>query len=186
MGDFKKRGGFGGERRDGFGGGDRGGFRSNTTGGGRGFGNKPRFGRAPHGNRNLGPKEMFSAICAKCNKTCEVPFRPNGEKPVYCNACFGKNSGRDSGSTRTDFTSTSSRFSSSERSSNPVAMSQVDNVQLIDLKRQVSDISGKVDKILELLVSKKDSEIIIADSKVESTDLIEEKVKTKSKSKTKK
>jgi len=38
---------------------------------------------------------MFEATCDKCGSRCEVPFRPNGEKPVYCRACFGKS---DSGS----------------------------------------------------------------------------------------
>ncbi len=35
-------------------------------------------------------KRMFKAECAKCHSECEVPFRPNGEKPVYCRACFGQ------------------------------------------------------------------------------------------------
>ncbi len=39
-------------------------------------------------DRSLG--EMFTATCSSCHKSCEVPFRPNGEKPVYCSACFGK------------------------------------------------------------------------------------------------
>lgn|GEM_PF-89799 len=35
-------------------------------------------------------KEMFSATCAECGDRCEVPFKPNGEKPVYCRNCFKK------------------------------------------------------------------------------------------------
>ena len=38
---------------------------------------------------NREDKPMFKATCADCGDTCEVPFRPNGEKPVYCRACFG-------------------------------------------------------------------------------------------------
>jgi CxxC-x17-CxxC domain-containing protein len=56
------------------------------------FGNKP-FGKKPFGNRggyDQGPREMFKADCAKCGNVCEVPFRPNGTKPVYCNNCFEK------------------------------------------------------------------------------------------------
>jgi len=30
------------------------------------------------------------AICAECNKECEVPFRPSGDRPVYCKECFAK------------------------------------------------------------------------------------------------
>lgn len=31
---------------------------------------------------------MFKAVCDKCHKECEVPFRPTGDKPVYCSDCF--------------------------------------------------------------------------------------------------
>jgi CxxC-x17-CxxC domain-containing protein len=37
---------------------------------------------------------MHEAICASCGKTCEVPFRPTGEKPVYCDDCFAAQGGR--------------------------------------------------------------------------------------------
>lgn len=33
-------------------------------------------------------REMFPAVCAECGKTTTVPFKPNGEKPVYCKDCF--------------------------------------------------------------------------------------------------
>jgi len=34
-------------------------------------------------------KQLFRATCASCGNGCEVPFKPNGSKPVYCRACFG-------------------------------------------------------------------------------------------------
>ena len=37
-----------------------------------------------------GEKRMFTATCSKCGEKCEVPFRPTGEKPVYCSQCFAK------------------------------------------------------------------------------------------------
>ena len=37
-----------------------------------------------------GPREMFKATCADCGKECEVPFRPSGDRPVYCKDCFSK------------------------------------------------------------------------------------------------
>jgi len=51
---------------------------------------KPRksFGDRP----SFGDKRMFSAVCDACKNACEVPFRPTGERPVYCSDCFGKNS----------------------------------------------------------------------------------------------
>ena len=58
-------GGFGG------GGGGGGGF----GGGGGGFG---------------GPREMHPAVCAQCGKDTEVPFRPRGDRPVYCSDCYSQ------------------------------------------------------------------------------------------------
>ena len=33
-------------------------------------------------------REMHPAVCAECGKDTEVPFRPTGERPVYCNDCY--------------------------------------------------------------------------------------------------
>ena len=33
---------------------------------------------------------LHKAICADCKKGCEVPFKPSGERPVYCKECFSK------------------------------------------------------------------------------------------------
>jgi len=38
---------------------------------------------------------MYKAICANCGNECEVPFRPTGDKPVYCSNCFEKMGGRE-------------------------------------------------------------------------------------------
>ena len=38
--------------------------------------------------RNAGPRQMFTATCARCGKDCEVPFQPRQGKPVYCSECF--------------------------------------------------------------------------------------------------
>lgn len=37
-----------------------------------------------------GPREMHKATCASCQKECEVPFKPSGDRPVYCKECFSK------------------------------------------------------------------------------------------------
>ena len=36
------------------------------------------------------PREMHKAICADCGKESEVPFKPTGDRPVYCKECFSK------------------------------------------------------------------------------------------------
>ena len=40
------------------------------------------------GGFSRGPREMFPAVCATCGKETTVPFRPSGDKPVYCRECF--------------------------------------------------------------------------------------------------
>jgi len=35
-----------------------------------------------------GPREMHPAVCAQCGTDTMVPFRPRGDKPVYCSDCF--------------------------------------------------------------------------------------------------
>ena len=37
-----------------------------------------------------GPREriLYQAVCADCRKRCEVPFKPSGDRPVYCPECF--------------------------------------------------------------------------------------------------
>jgi len=74
----------------------------NKGGGGR-FGNR---GGGFGGDRGRGRSEMHRAVCSECGNECEVPFRPTGDKPVYCNECFGGGDrggrgGRDRG--RRDF-----------------------------------------------------------------------------------
>lgn len=40
-----------------------------------------------------GHREMHKAICEECKKECEVPFKPSGDRPVYCKDCFSKRKG---------------------------------------------------------------------------------------------
>lgn len=37
------------------------------------------------------PREMHPAVCASCGADTEVPFKPSGDRPVYCFDCFNKN-----------------------------------------------------------------------------------------------
>ncbi len=42
------------------------------------------------GYGDRGPQEMHKAVCADCGKECEVPFKPDGSRPVYCKDCYSK------------------------------------------------------------------------------------------------
>jgi len=39
------------------------------------------------------PREMHKAVCADCGKECEVPFKPDSSRPVYCRECWEKRRG---------------------------------------------------------------------------------------------
>ncbi|MCP3682848.1 MAG: DNA-directed RNA polymerase [bacterium] len=45
------------------------------------------------GGRDFGPREMHKATCAECGQECEVPFKPSGDRPVYCKDCYKKKKG---------------------------------------------------------------------------------------------
>jgi CxxC-x17-CxxC domain-containing protein len=64
-------------------------------GGGRSFGGGS-FGGGRGGfrdGRNGGRPPMFKATCSKCGRDCELPFRPTGERPVFCSTCFEEQGG---------------------------------------------------------------------------------------------
>lgn len=82
---------------------------------------------------NLDEKQMHQATCASCGNSCEVPFKPNGRKPIYCRACFG---GKEGGSERND------RF---ERKSAPEFRGGSDN------SAELKAINAKLDAIMKAL-----------------------------------
>ena len=49
-----------------------------------------RYSSFNKGGFNSSPREMHKATCADCGKECEVPFKPSGDRPVYCRECYGK------------------------------------------------------------------------------------------------
>jgi CxxC-x17-CxxC domain-containing protein len=35
-------------------------------------------------------REMHKVTCAECGNETEVPFKPDGTRPVYCRDCYRK------------------------------------------------------------------------------------------------
>ena len=66
-------------------------FRGNNRSGGRDFGRKGSFGSRDQ-NR---PVMMHQAVCDDCGKSCEVPFKPTGNREIFCSDCFEKRGGKD-------------------------------------------------------------------------------------------
>ena len=54
----------------------------------RKFGGGGSFGRRD--DRGFDRPQMHQATCASCGNGCEVPFKPNGSRPIYCRECFKK------------------------------------------------------------------------------------------------
>jgi CxxC-x17-CxxC domain-containing protein len=40
------------------------------------------------------PREMHKVTCAACGQETEVPFKPDGTRPVYCRECYQKRNPR--------------------------------------------------------------------------------------------
>ncbi|HBK33877.1 TPA: hypothetical protein DEP34_02645 [Candidatus Uhrbacteria bacterium] len=106
-------------------------FKKEENGGGR---PPQRFGGSGRGGRpSFGDKPMFPAQCDACGNECQVPFRPTGEKPVYCSDCFSKQAPSDSG-----------RKSRSEKTFGG-------NDHQDGMRKELATIQSKLDAILAVL-----------------------------------
>jgi CxxC-x17-CxxC domain-containing protein len=57
----------------------------------KGFQNDPQRCRECRQARRSGAggtRPAFEAVCANCGVETTVPFRPRGDRPVYCRACY--------------------------------------------------------------------------------------------------
>lgn len=156
------------------GGGDRGGFRGGDNRGrdrgNRGF--KPRFGGGSH--RDARPVTMHSAVCSACGKTCEVPFRPSGDKPVYCKECFsGK---KDPNKTFTPSAPTASQprpnFGSNSNNASQTSGANSGSNSAgsnADLRKQMDSMNAKLERLIvavQALTFAKNAAPEISESKI--------------------
>ena len=151
------------------------GFRKDT----RSFPGKPRFGGGKSfggggGDRfgGGGERELFKATCASCHKSCEVPFRPSGDKPVYCRECFASNGGGDArppfrSEGRGDFRSDArpSRDERPARREEPRTSTHEHSGE--DVKRQIKNLETKIDAILKFLSDQSLAKVGVATVKKE-------------------
>lgn len=80
-------GGYGGGGHGGGGGRPYGG--PSHGGGGHGGGHGHGGPRGGGGGRSFDrPRESFDVVCAECGAQTTVPFKPRGDRPVYCRDCF--------------------------------------------------------------------------------------------------
>lgn len=101
-----------------------------------------RFARKPFnksGGRFDGPMQKYKADCAKCGAVCEVPFRPNGKKPVFCSNCFVKDAD-DAPRGRREFSPRPS-FDRPQR----------DDRSMADLKYELQGVNEKLERLLNVI-----------------------------------
>lgn len=120
-----------------------------------------RFDDRSRGSRNFGRRdrrrqEMFDAVCDECGKDCKVPFRPSGDKPIYCSDCFEKRGGRDRG--RPSRRGTSKRSFRDEGSSG--SLKGVNAKSIEKLTQSIEALNKKLNNIIELLSAKKGKPVV--------------------------
>lgn len=108
---------------------------------------RSNYGRDRDSDR--GEREMFPAVCDECGKDCMVPFRPSGNKPIFCSDCFEKQQGGERGerSERRD-------YGRDDRSERPSFRRDNGGMDLNNIQRQLDDINSKLYKILKMLEPK--------------------------------
>ena len=131
MADYKKRGG--GKR---FGGGGKPSFGARSG--------KPSFGKKSWGDSRSGdgPITKYKAICSKCGKSCEVPFRPVNGKPVFCRDCFVKTG--DTGAGRAG-----DRFPKREFQSRSYASSAPVSGNSNEVLKQLEIMNEKLERLIQ-------------------------------------
>ena len=58
----------------------------------KGFENEPQRCKACRDARKNAnrERESFVGVCAECGNEAKVPFKPSGDRPIYCSECFSK------------------------------------------------------------------------------------------------
>ena len=111
------------------------------------FGSRPSFG----GDRDKKDVALYNATCTTCGKSCEVPFRPDGKKPVLCRDCFAaKNeSPTNSASPRDRFTPNEMVGRKPERPA--YASPAPQTADYSKLAKQLAVVEDKLNQILTLI-----------------------------------
>lgn len=130
--------------------------------GGKKFGGQGRFDRGGDRGFDRQPVELFHAICANCGKSCQVPFKPNGKKPVFCKECFDAGAAGDTVAPRQDrgdrqdarpvrqYEGPRKDFASVARPQPAPASSGL----TLEIKKELEGVNQKLAQLIELLAPK--------------------------------
>lgn len=109
-------------------------------------GARPKFGYSGGDFQHKPPVKKYDAVCSTCGKRCEVPFRPDGSRPVYCTECFGAPHDAHAGANK-------GKFPSRDFSARPSYAPPAGGKSLADLERQIGAMNTKIDTMLRILES---------------------------------
>ncbi len=95
--------------------------------------------------RSNNSSDLHDAVCSGCGDNCQVPFKPNGKKPVFCTNCFKRD---DAGSAK--------------HFDRPVVGAQrsagQSNMNLGQIEARLSAIEEKIDALIDALTADLDDE----------------------------
>lgn len=136
MKDFKKNSRFSRDSRPSFG---RGGF------------SRPSFGDRKE-RQFGGQNEMHPATCSKCGMACEVPFIPNGKKPIFCKNCFVRDERRE------DAPYESKPRFTPQHESRPAR--PVEDLRIGAMQREIAVMHEKIDTLVAHLISEEKAPVL--------------------------
>ena len=144
-------------------------------------------GRPSFGGRGGGDREMFDAVCDNCGKDCKVPFKPSGNKPVYCSDCFEKMGGASNDRNSDDRNFRKPSFGDRENRRSDWGPSprevQPEKSNNADLKQQLDAINLKLNQVLKAIEAKNNTpvepEVKVTKAKVEKKTVSKAKSKAK-------
>ena len=127
-----------------------------SFGGNRGGGGDRRGGFGGNrGGRDGEKPQMHPATCSGCKSRTEVPFRPTGDKPVYCRDCFasqnndrGNDRGGDRGFNKKDKGGDRGSFVGFKKHNDASTGTSTQK-----LEKQLESIYTKLDQILGALLN---------------------------------
>ena len=98
-----------------------------------------------YGAQGAQQRELYNADCSKCGGKCQVPFRPNGKKPIYCSNCFVRDESRPA------FNSFERKEFKPRTSARPSFNTEVPNREVQDLKRQIETMNATLEKLVTVV-----------------------------------
>lgn len=111
---------------------------------------KKPYKSTPHAAKKPFDNSMHTATCSGCGKECQVPFKPNGKKPVFCSACYVREDRAESGS---DHRKDSSDFYEKKSAYQSRPHARPDSRQSMSgiTSEQFKQLNTKLDLILKLM-----------------------------------